>query len=196
MRTLKDTMLIIPMTVSRQDAIDKKLDSLKFKMFGKTFGRFDVEEMRDVWVPYSFITYRYLIDRKTIFNKNGSLNRAGELHFVFDYNEAHPFQYDMSDNGELELKKVSQATLNRIFLPPSIDDMQAKEKMEWHIQSRVLRGIYSTEGKISLANEKKFYRAAVEMKVIYGVNENLRYAYLDGYGVDSEHILGLKYQIG
>lgn len=196
MKEGKDSILTIPMTVSREDAIEKKLESLKVKMLGRTFGKFTVGEMRDVWVPYSFMTYHYLIDRKTIFNRNGALNRNGELHFVFDYNEAHPFQYDMPGNGALVLERCGESLSDRTFLPASISEIQAQEKMEWHIQSRVLRRIYGTEGKITPVGEKKFYRGAVEMKVLYGVNENLRYAYLDGYGVDSEHILGLKYRIG
>lgn len=93
----------------------KKLDSLRVKILG--FGKFEVGEMRDVYVPYSFMTYGFLIDRKTMFNRNGHLNRSGELHFVFDYNEVHPFQYYTEENGELDLIKVNEAKSDRLILP-------------------------------------------------------------------------------
>lgn len=192
----EEKILIIPATVSRSEAIDRKLDSLKVKLLGFTLGKFEVGEMRDVLVPYSLMTYSFLIDRKTLFNKTGSLNRKGEMSFVFDYNEVHPFQYDLIENGELELKEVDKAKADGIILPSNTTEAEAREKMEWHIQNRILRRIYSTNGKIALVKEKKFYRSAVEIKVFYGVNENVRYAYLDRYGVDSEHIIGLKYRMG
>ena len=193
---MQNVMLVMPVTVPRDEAIEKKIDRLKVKMFGVTLGKFEVGNTRDVWIPYSLMTYAFLIDRKTIFNKTGSLNREGQLHFIFDYNEVHPFQYDIIDNGELKLKNIDCTKSGAVFLPQSVTDEEAHEKMEWHIQNRILRRIYSTNGKISLEKEKKFYRAAVEMEILYGANQHLRYAYLDDYGVDSEHILGLKYRIG
>ncbi|HML36454.1 MAG TPA: hypothetical protein PKA19_03375 [Bacillota bacterium] len=188
-------MLSTRNVILRDDAIEKKLDSLRVKILGFELGKFEVGEMRDVYVPYSLMTYGFLIDRKTMFNRNGHLNRSGELHFVFDYNEVHPFQYYTEENGELDLIKVDEARSDRLILPSNATAREVQDKMEWHIQTKVLRRTYATGGKITLKAEKKFYRAAVEIKIYYGANENIRYAYLDEYGVNSEHILGLKYRI-
>lgn len=43
---------------------------------------------------------------------------------------------------------------------------------------------------------QRFYRPAVELEVIYKRGSiNKRYAYLDEFGIQSEHILGLKYRV-
>ena len=98
-KNLEETLLILTPKRTKDEAIERKLDSLRVKILGFTLGKFEIGEMRDVYVPYSLITYSFLIDRKTLLNRNGALNKSGEISYVFDYNEVHPFQYDSVENG-------------------------------------------------------------------------------------------------
>ncbi len=77
----------------------------------------------------------------------------------------------------------------------SFHDMD--EKSQEYIQFKIMKKFYGRNGELDLVVQRLFYRPAVEMEIIYkGENSNLRYAYLDEFAVENEHVLGLKYRVG
>lgn len=190
------TISILPFARSREEAIEAKLKTLETRLLGIKIGSFEVVDTRDVWVPYNFLTYHFDIERRTIFNKTGQFDKHGEISLVFDRNEHHPFHYDEAESGKLGMRKLEGAQMKGVFLEPSKTEEAMFEKAEWYIQNRILKRVYSMGGTLSLKKNSVFYRGAVEIIVAFKGGENFRYAYLDKYGIDSEHIFGLKYRLG
>jgi hypothetical protein len=156
--------------------------------------KFQVGQVTDVWVPYCYLEYRFIVERSILFKKKG-LEKNGEVGLVFDMNEMHPFQYDLYESGQLPLKKESLGKEKKIIRSENAMD-EVKAKAEDYIQYKIMRKFYGAEGKLALKRNVLFYRPAVELEIIYkGENKNQRYAYLDEFSVDSEHILGLKYRV-
>lgn len=181
-------------TLDREEAVEKKLKLLRGNFFGKPIMKFQVGQVTDVWVPYCYLEYRFVVERSVLFKKKG-LEKSGEVGLVFDMNEMHPFQYDLYESGQLPLKKENLGK-ERTIIHSENTMADVKEKAEDHIQYKIMRKFYGAEGKLSLKKNMLFYRPAVELEIIYKEeNKNLRYAYLDEFSVDSEHVLGLKYRV-
>ncbi|NBI63585.1 hypothetical protein D3Z38_11105 [Clostridiales bacterium] len=181
-------------TLEREEAVEKKLKLLRGSLFGKPIMKFQVGQVTDVWVPYCYLEYRFIVERSILFKKKG-LEKNGEVGLVFDMNEMHPFQYDLYESGQLPLKKESLGKEKKIIRSENAMD-EVKAKAEDYIQYKIMRKFYGAEGKLALKRNVLFYRPAVELEIIYkGENKNQRYAYLDEFSVDSEHILGLKYRV-
>lgn len=183
-----------PIAVDREEAIEKKLQRLRGNFFGKPIAKFEVGNIRNVWIPYCYVVYDFSVG-----GVKGVLKMAkktGEVAVVFDMNEEHIFQYDIYESGHLELKKGSIDESKASIIKTKITDKDILKKIEEYIQYKVLIKSYASKGEIKFKMQKKFFRPAVEIEVIYkGRNSNLRYAYLDEYGVENEHVMGLKYRL-
>lgn len=177
------------------EAVQSKIRLLRGSFFGRPISRFEVGTVRNVWIPYYYMEYSFLVERNVLFKKRG-IKKEGELALVFDMNEMHPFQYDLYESGSLSLKKGKPDIESGEIIECTNDFSEVRIKSEDYIQFRIMKRFYGTDGKLSLKQKLKFYRPAVELEIIYkGQNSNLRYAYLDEFSVKSEHILGLKYRV-
>lgn len=180
--------------LEREEAVEKKLKLLRGNFFGKPIMKFQIGRVTDVWVPYCYLEYHFVVERSILFKKKG-LEKSGEIGLVFDMNEMHPFQYDLYESGQLPLKKEILGKEKRVIRSENAM-ADVKKKAEDHIQYKIMRKFYGAEGKLALKKNLLFYRPAVELEIIYKEkNKNLRYAYLDEFSVDSEHVLGLKYRV-
>jgi hypothetical protein len=184
----------LPVERNAEEAVKEKLSSLSGSVFGKPMIRFTVGSMHKVWAPYAYIVYGFSTAKPG--TKAGAKTRTGEIALVYDRNEAHPFQYDVYEDGHLRLDKGLPAEEGWTLLPPaiSVDDM--KEKAEDYVRYKILLKSYATTGALTLHRISFFYRPAVEMEVIYkDRNRNLRYAWLDKYSVQNEHVSGIKHRL-
>lgn len=179
----------------RKEAIEEKVKLLHGSFFGRPLVKFDVGLMRDVWIPYCYLVYQYRLGGNAFFSKRRSA-REGKVAVVFDLNEVHPMQYDIYENGDLKFIKKKTADKERKIIPAGISKNETLEQAEQHIQMKVMKRFYGRQGDLKLINKQDFFRPAVELEIIYkGENVNKRYAYLDEFGIQSEHILGLKYRV-
>ena len=181
--------------LDREEAIESKLKLLRGSFFGKPIQKFDIGTVRDVWVPYCYLQYHFYVERNIMFKKKG-LEKEGEVAVVFDMNEMHPFQYDYYEDGEIKLRKgkIDDGSRDIIKCTNSFHDVE--KKAIDHIQFKIMKRFYGRDGELTLTKRKRFYRPAVELEIIYKVeHSNLRYAYLDEFAIESEHILGLKYRV-
>ncbi len=180
---------------NRKEAAEEKLKLLHGSFFGKPLVKFEVGLMRDVWVPYCYLVYQYRLGGNAFFGKKRSF-REGKVAVVFDLNEAHPMQYDIYENGDLKFIKKKAADKDRKVIPAGISKNGILERAEQHIQMKVMKRFYGRQGDLKLITKQDFFRPAVELEIIYKEkNVNKRYAYLDEFGIQSEHILGLKYRV-
>lgn len=181
--------------LDRDEAVNSKIKLLRGNFFGKPIQKFDIGMVRDVWVPYCYLQYHFYVERNVMFKKKG-LEKEGEVAVVFDMNEMHPFQYDYYEDGEIKLKKGKIDDGSRDIIKCVNSFNAVEEKAIDHIQFKIMKRFYGRNGKLTLTKRKRFYRPAVELEIIYkGEHSNLRYAYLDEFAVESEHILGLKYRV-
>lgn len=191
----KDSIFHTKQVADRQEAIDSKLKLLRGSIFGRPIVKFDIGTVRDVWVPYCYLEYDFHVERSVMFKRRG-LVKEGKVAVVLDVNEMHPFQYDIYESGELPLVKGSPDTENREMIKTENSFHDMDEKSREYIQFKIMKKFYGRNGELDLVVQKLFYRPAVEMEIIYkGENSNLRYAYLDEFAVENEHVLGLKYRV-
>lgn len=185
---------ILPITKDEDEAVEMKIKALQVRVFGKAVAKFDIEGIRRVWIPYGLMMFDYHIDRKTLFSRKNN-DKEGKLCFIYDYNEAHQFQFDEYELEKLKMIKHDLKNSERTIVKASISGARALEDVTYYAQERVLRRVFGTRGNLKFTGEKKFYRAAVEMQINYGKESNYRYAYLDDYGVNNEQMVGLRYRI-
>lgn len=195
LQTAGDVQFFTQIVHSRNEAVESKLKLLRGSFFGRPMVKFEVKSMSDVWVPYCYLEYDFSVERKIMFKQKG-LMKTGTVGLVFDLNEMHPFQYDLLESGALPLKKGRLNQEQRKMLKSSHSLCEVKAKAEDYLQFRVMKKFYGTEAQLYLKKEQPFFRPAVEIEVLYkGKNTNFRYAYLDEFAVESEHVLGLKYRV-
>lgn len=179
----------------REETIQEKIRLLHGSFFGKPILKFDIVSMRDVWVPYCYLVYHYNIGGNT-FRKIKRSVRDGEVAVVLDLNEMHPMQYDIYESGELKLIKKKSRDESRALIHVGALEADIRAVTEQYIQMKIMKRFYGKLGDLKLLSKKNFFRPAVELEIIYrGENVNKRYAYLDEFGIQSEHILGLKYRV-
>ena len=167
----------------RQEAIESKLRLLHGSIFGKPMMKFDIGRVTDVWVPYCYLEYDFRVERNILFKKKG-LTKEGKVAVVLDVNEMHPFQYDIYESGQLPLVKGKLDTAKRTVIKTANTLSDMESRAEDYIQFRVY------------CLKQRVFVYAVEMEIIYkGKYPNMRYAYLDEFAVESEHVLGLKYRV-
>ena len=123
-------------------------------------------------------------------------NMLSKVAVVLDVNEMHPFQYDIYESGQLPLVKGKLDTAKRTVIKTANTLSDMESRAEDYIQFKIMKKFYGRNAALYLSSEKIFYRPAVEMEIIYkGKYPNMRYAYLDEFAVESEHVLGLKYRV-
>ena len=168
---------------------------LQPKLFGVNLGKLNICGMRKVWVPYSLYELSYYVDRSSMISRRKTFDKSGKLHFIYDHNEAHQFQFDMEEDDKLDLVKIPDFPGDREVLEKTKQPHEVKADLIEHSRERVLRRIYGVSSNVTLSQETAFYRAAVEIQIDYGKGINYRYAYLDDYGVSNEHMIGLRYRM-
>ncbi len=180
---------------NREDAINEKAKLMHGSIFGKPLIKFEIIAMRDVWVPYCYLVYHFELGGRGPFKKGGVV-RDGKVAVVFDLNEVHPVQYDIYENGDIKLVN-KKSREDREIMKANIFDKDILEQTEKHIQMRIMKRFYGKSGDLKLVTKQYFFRPAVEMDIVYKKSDtiNKRYAYLDEFGIQSEHILGLKYRV-
>ena len=190
-----ESILLVRPTKTREEAIRDKMNMLNVRLFGISLGSYKIESMRNVLVPYSYLTYEFSIQRHTALDKKGRLDRFGNISLIFDLNEFHPFAYENDHEDKLIFEKVEKDKAIGFLLDPSKTEEEMLKKAEWYIQNRLLRRIYATNAELRLVKLDYFYRKAVEIEVSSTRTKNVRYAYCDHYCTGNEHIFGLKYRL-
>ena len=185
----------LKIVADRQEAIDKKIKRLEGSFFGKPVNELILGEERDVWVPYGYFVYKYEVGSKL----GGLLKmgkRTGKVHIIYDMNERHCFQYDEKESGELPIVRGNVPTDSGDIIKLKISKNDIKTDVEDYIQYKIMYKTFGCKADLTLEENIIFYRPAVELEVFFrGKNRNLRYAYLDEYAVENEHILGMKYRL-
>lgn len=193
----KDSGQVIYCTETKknaEEAIKDKMKKLSPKIFGYCPVKYELTSYRFVLIPCYEIIYYYSMQR----GKKGVkfLNREGEFAIIFDANEVHGFHFDMAEESMFKLQKKSPKNLQSKYI--ILKDNCTKAEMEKKCKDMVMRNFRRISRGISetkVEKTKKFYRPAVEMTVEAKGKEMIRYGYLDGYELSSEHISGLKVRI-
>lgn len=178
-----------------EEAIKKKMDLLNTKIFGLFSPvSYELKSKKKIYVPYELLVFSYEIHRgKRKDLKRGMFDREGQVGIIFDLNEVHPFHYDLYE--DLEFKKYSLEKLDGDLLkdqcPTEGVEKQCREFVQWRVLQRVFRDL----GQVDLVKRVKFYRPAWELLVEARNQEMIRYAYMDGYGSENEHVSGLKVRL-
>ncbi len=178
-----------------EEAIKKKMDLLNTKIFGLFSPvSYELKSKKKIYVPYELLVFSYEIHRgKRKDLKRGMFDREGQVGIIFDLNEVHPFHYDLYE--DLEFKKYSLEKLDGDLLkdqcPTEDVEKQCREFVQWRVLQRVFRDL----GQVDLVKRVKFYRPAWELLVEARNQEMIRYAYMDGYGSENEHVSGLKVRL-
>lgn len=181
--------------VDRQEAVDKKIRLLHGSFFGRPIVKFELSQMKDVLVPYCYLVYHFQTERGTLLRKNG-VEKTGDVGVIFDLNECHPFQYDIYESGDIALVRNCKDSDKCTTLGRKASEKEMTEQSEGYIQDKIMKRFYGRPGQLKLKKKQYFFRPAVELEVTYRNGAvNKRYAYLDDFGIQNEHILGLKYRV-
>ena len=178
-----------------EEAIKKKMDLLNTKIFGLFSPvSYELKSKKKIYVPYELLVFSYEIHRgKRKDLKRGMFDREGQVGIIFDLNEVHPFHYDLYE--DLKFKKCSLEKLDGNLLkdqcPTEGVEKQCREFVQWRVLQRVFRDL----GQVDLVKRVKFYRPAWELLVEARNQEMIRYAYMDEYGSENEHVSGLKVRL-
>ena len=183
----------MPAVMKRQEAIDAKMKFMQGSIFGRPVVKMDILEERDVIIPYYYLKFHLHVDRKTALK---NLDKDLDVELIYDSNEQHPMQYDSLEDGKLPLRSSFGDGAKRELMDVKPDKDLMLARCEDFIQRKVARRFYGREGTVKLLEMEKFYRPAVELLVAYkNGKQNIKYAYLDGFGIKSERIQGLKYRV-
>jgi hypothetical protein len=179
------------------EAVEQKIARLQCRVFGLPTVRFEIDEVRKVFVPYRYYAYNFEIDRGRLGKRLKHLEREGTLSLVFDCNEKHPFEFDPEGGGDILLEQRRAEGCGGVFLPEQCGREEAEEAVILCAQRKILQRIYMSSGILTLLRSRFFYRPAWQIAIRYkgGGARNLRYAYADAYSVENEHILGLKVRL-
>lgn len=178
-----------------EEAIKKKMDLLNTKIFGLFSPvSYELKSKKKIYVPYELLVFSYEIHRgKRKDLKRGMFDREGQVGIIFDVNEVHPFHYDLYE--ELKYKKCVLDKVNGSLLPDRCPKEEVEKQSREFVQWRVLQRVFRDLGQVDLIKREKFYRPAWELLVEAKNQEMVRYAYLDGYGQENEHVSGLKVRL-
>jgi hypothetical protein len=178
-----------------EEAIKKKMDLLNTKIFGLFSPvSYELKSKKKIYVPYELLVFSYEIHRgKRKDLKRGMFDREGQVGIIFDLNEVHPFHYDLYE--DLEFKKYSLEKLDGDLLKDQCPTEDAEKQCREFVQWRVLQRVFRDLGQVDLVKRVKFYRPAWELLVEARNQEMIRYAYMDGYGSENEHVSGLKVRL-
>jgi hypothetical protein len=197
-QTVYDSAItVLPRAISQDEAVSAKKKKLECRLFGIPTVRFEIESEEKVFVPYRYLVFDFRIDRNSnIGGKSGRLDRNGSVHAILDMNEVHCFEYDYAESGDLREKMKKIIPKRATVMPEKCTDDEAIETAEKYVQNKVLRRLYASAGNLSKACDVSFYRPAYKLAIRYkGKEVNERFAYTDTFGVENEHILGLKFRM-
>lgn len=179
-------------TLAESEAISNKMRLVEPKLLGIKLVNYQRGKLKKVWIPYYFLIYDYEIVRNVFFNKSEMFNKKGRVAIIYDANEMHASHYDIISEGEFPLIKRELASLKGEIIPDSCDFGTICDNAEKSIQRQILFKTYKTEGKLEFVKATKFYREACQLPLYYKDRSFIKYAYLDGYGIQNERIRGLR----
>jgi hypothetical protein len=184
--------------LSQRQAIDKKVNFLEARILGFPTMKFTLVSDDMVYVPYRAFLFWFDIKHRTLINRTDSKETRGELAFVFDCNECHPFEYDLNELGALEIKKIKPNNPSEQVLKESCTRDEAIIKTEFYINNKLLRRLYGTTGTLTLLEDFLFYRPARRLGIIFKGSKvvNERFAYMDDYDLLNDNIAGLRSRVG
>ncbi|MDR2088239.1 MAG: hypothetical protein LBP73_02670 [Clostridiales Family XIII bacterium] len=189
------SIFVTPEVSAKEDAINGKISRLQGKLFGIPMIKFSVASMKKVLVPYRCFVFDFKLSGRNA--KWLRLNKKGCVGIIFDLNEVHSFEYDYADMGDLALEKIETSENDIHMIKPHCSEEEAKEFAILYVQNRILKRIYRSTGELVPVKDVHFYRPAWQLEIRYKGKQitNMRYAYLDAYGIENEHILGLKVRL-
>lgn len=178
-----------------EEAVRKKMDLLNTKLFGLFSPvSYELKDKKKIYVPYELLVFSYEIHRgKRKDLKRGMFDREGQVGIIFDVNEVHPFHYDLYE--DLKFKKCSLKNMDGDLLADQCPTEEVEKQCREFVQWRVLQRVFRDLGQVDLIKRVKFYRPAWELLVEARNQEMIRYAYMDGYGSENEHVSGLKVRL-
>ena len=183
---------------SEKQAVERKLRFLEARILGFPTVNFTVQSNDLVYVPYRAFLFWFEIGHKPLINRTDSKETKGELAFTFDCNEIHPYEYNLDELGPLEIQKIKLADTGGQVLEEACSREEALSKTEFYINKKVLRQLYGTVGELTLLDDFLFYRPARRLQVVYKGSKSIndRFAYMDDYELQNDHIAGLRSRIG
>ena len=173
---------------SKEEAIEQKMKFLHPKLFGIQLTKYELNQVRKVYIPYQLMVFHYEIPRKV------GLKREGELAIIFDLNEVHPYHFDLSEE-QLKTIKIGTDKIEGIILPDKCLEKEAERKSVEMIQWKILFRFYKSKGDVQLLKRQKFYRPAWELDLTSNNRSYIKYSSLDPYGFQNEQISGLKVRL-
>lgn len=196
MKYLKEEAVMVTMPVcTDEEAVNKKMKLLQSKLFGLFSPvKYELKSKRKVYIPYELLIFSYEIHRgKKKIARNGMFDRSGEVGIIFDQNEVHPFHFDLFD--DLNLRKANRTELKGDILEDNCTSREVGEKSKDFVQWKVLYRVFRDLGEVKMVERRKFYRPAWELEVEANKKEFIKYAYMDIYGSENEHVSGLKVRL-
>jgi hypothetical protein len=221
-----NTFLATETVTDAQTARAAKLRRLEGRVFGIRTVSCTVLAEDSVYVPFRLIRFRFSIDRPALPALPGLAKadckavRKGEVAVVYDCNEAHAFECDLTEMGGLPLCRMQSVPQGWSLLKAGCGAVESETHAEaaaeaganagteaateaeatarTFVQNKVMRRLYATEASLETIENTAFFRPAIMLRIRYSRSEavNERFAYLDAYGVENEHILGLKMRVG
>ncbi len=184
--------------ITEAEAMEKKQKLLNGKIFGLFSPvNYQLLSVRKVYVPYELLIFSYEVNRKgknADGNKKSFFYHSGKTGIVYDLNERHGFYIDLSEE-EITWSKKDADSLDGEILLDACTREEVTENCLRTVRWKVLNRAYRNVSDISLVERQKFYRPACEMKFECREKEFIKYAYLDSYGLENEHVSGLRVRL-
>lgn len=198
MRISEDGFVFTTPAVSTdEEAVRLKMKQIHPKLFGLFCPvKYKLVSKEKVQIPYELMVfdYRLIRNKKTQeLGKNGIFDRQGEVAVVFDLNEVHAFHFDLYD--DLKLKKKRACELEGRILQTRCSESEALEKSVECVKWQYLRKVFHAVPELTLIKRERFYREAWMLVLTSHGKTYEKYAYLDRYGAENEHISGLRVRL-
>lgn len=190
------TILTTAAVCSDKEAVSAKMKAIHPKLFGLFCPvKYRLVRQEKVLVPYMFIVFDYRILRSGSenLNRRKMFNREGQIGIIFDMNEVHPFHFDLFD--DLNLQKKSVKKVSGEILKCSCSEQEAVAGSMECANWQYLRRVFHTMPEITVAKKELFYREAYKLYLVCNGKSYEKYAYMDGFGSENEHISGLRVRL-
>ena len=194
----ESNVLLTRHTKTDEEAISRKMKLIQPKLFGLfTPVKYELISKKKVYVPYIFFVFSYHLRRGKKIDENlyrkSCFDKEGKIGIVFDLNEVHPFHFDLIDS--VDLIKTEKKDIEGEIIPDQCDLKDAENQSMETIKWKLLRSVFHNFPSIEIESQLKFYRPAWELTVQSMGKSFKKYAYMDIYETENEHISGLKVRL-
>lgn len=190
-------VLATPAACTDEEAVNLKMKQIHPKLFGLFCPvKYTLIAKEKVQIPYELMVFDYRITRSRKgqdLNKTGFFDRRGEVAVVFDMNEVHAFHFDLYDDLQLHKKKADELE-GRIVKPNCTEEEALAQSMEC-IKWQYLRKVFHAGAELTLIRRKRFYREAWKLSLSCRGKTYEKFAWLDRFGAENEHISGLRVRL-